>query len=378
MLRWVFLVVAVVFLTAAATLVSQFLPESEDTSKVAVVEVTGPQPKIVIEGDLEYNFGKMPRFDKASHTWTVKNDGEKPLEVRQHGKTTCSCTAAKLDHGQKTAFDENQKVTMVLQPGESNTIDLEWNTEKDLGENYSQGATFATNDPRKLTFKLTVYGKVYPPVEIYPPQAIQLPRMNNEQTYRAGFAVFSKERPDLKLAKVTSSRPGLIVAEFKPMTAEDAKRLKIEKGYMVTVVIKPGMPLGDFHDELVIVTDHPKQPEVKVTVGGHVDGPISVTPPGLRLRDVVSREGASRDLFLVVRGGKETKFDVLTKPEQLEISIVRDDTATLKGRYRMTVKVPPGTAGGEIGGDIVLKTDHPMAKELKIPVSILIARSATG
>ena len=84
----------------------------------------------------------------------------------------------------------------------------------------------------------------------------------------ARIAVYSQERPDLKVTKVTSSKPGLIVAEAKPMTAEEAKQLKIEKGYLVFVELKPGMPLGNFHEELVVHTDHPKQPEVKVSVGG--------------------------------------------------------------------------------------------------------------
>ena len=43
-----------------------------------------------------------------------------------------------------------------------------------------------------------------------------------------------------------------------------------------------------------------------------------------------------------------------------------------KGRYRMTVKVPPGVAPGKIMDEIVLKTDHPKATELKIPVDVLI------
>lgn len=378
MLRWVILVVAVVFLTAAATLVVQYVPDAEEAAKVAVAEVTGPQPRVVVEGDLIYDFGKMSRFDKASHTWTVKNTGEAPLEVWQDGKTTCSCTAAKLDHGQKTEFDENKKTTMVIQPGESKTIDLEWHTEKDLGENYSQGATFGTNDPRQKTFNLSVKGKVYPPVVVFPPQMIQFPRMSNDEPHRQRFAVFSKERPDLKVPKVTSSRPGLIVAEVRPMTPEEVKPLKIEKGQMVTVEIKPGMPLGDFHDELIVHTDHPKQPEVKISVGGHVDGPISVSPPGLRLRDVVSREGVSRDLSLVVRGGKETHIEVAEKPEKLDVSIAPAGTGASKGRYKMTVKVPPGTAAGEVAGNIVLKTDHPLASEVKIPVSILISRTGPG
>jgi hypothetical protein len=373
MLRWVILVVVVVALTAAATIVVQYLPDSEDARKVPVVEVTGPQPKIVIEGDLDYEFGKMAKFEKAKHGWVVKNEGEVPLEIRQYGSTTCSCTVA------KPGLDEKkQPVTMVIQPGGSDTVELSWHTEKDLGENYSQGAKFETNDPRKPIIQLSVKGKVYPAVEIVPPQMIQFPRISNEEAHGARFFIYSKERPDLKVLKFTISRPDQIVAAAQPMTPEEAKQLKVEKGYKVTVEVKPGMPLGGFQDTLVVHTDHPKQPDVNISIGGFVFGPISVTPERVRMTDVVGGEGASRDLILVVRGGKETHFEVAEKPAKVDVSVERDDTATLKGRYRLTVKVPPGTAAGDVHGEIVLKTDHPMAKELKIPVSILISRSRTG
>ncbi len=92
----------------------------------------------------------------------------------------------------------------------------------------------------------------------------------------------------------------------------------------------------------------------------------------------MSRQGATRDLILVVRGGKETQFDVVEKPEKVDVAIARADTATVKGRYRLTITVPPGTPAGEVAGNIVLKTDHPMASQLKIPVSILISRSGSA
>ena len=81
------------------------------------------------------------------------------------------------------------------------------------------------------------------------------------------------------------------------MTPEEAKPLKVDKGYIVTVTVKPGMPVGDFHEELVIQTDHPKQPEIKITVGGNTFGPISVTPERVRMIDVVEPQGgvARRD-----------------------------------------------------------------------------------
>lgn len=377
MLRWVILVVGVVFLTGAATVLLQYLPDTEDAPKVPVVgpEIKGPQPRIEIEGDLTYDFGKMAKHEKASRSWVVKNTGDAPLEIWLRGNTTCSCTVSKPG---KTPSGESEK--LVIAPGRSDKIDLNWHTDKDLGEDYSQGGTFETNDPRKPEFMLTVKGKVYPPVVVYPPEMVQFPLISNEQPSSTRLAVYSKERPDLKVTGVTSSRPGLIVGEARPMTADEAKTLKIDKGYLVNVTVKPGLPVGDFHEELVIRTDHPKQPEVKVSVGGKTFGPISTTPERVRLTNVVSRQGATKDVMIVVSGDKEkgTHFEVTKKPQQLEVAIARDDKPNARNRYRMTITVPPGAASGTVSGEIVLKTDDPRASEVKIPVSILISRSGPG
>jgi len=128
MLRWVILVVAVVVLTGAATLVVQILPDSQDAPKVPVVEkeITGPQPKCEVVGDLTYDFGKMARHDRSSHSWVVKNTGEAPLEIFLVGNTTCSCTVS------KPGKDANGKMeTLVIPPGKSDTIDLNWHTDKE-------------------------------------------------------------------------------------------------------------------------------------------------------------------------------------------------------------------------------------------------------
>jgi hypothetical protein len=373
MLRWVILVVAVVALTAVATVAVPYLTDPGDARKVPVVEVNGPQPKLVLEAASEFDFGKMARFDKATHGWLVKNEGEIPLEIWQHGQTTCSCTVA------KPGLDEKKNpVKMVIAPGKSDTVELGWHTDKDLGKDYSQGATFGTNDPRQPFIKLTVKGKVYPSVEIVPPQMIQFPRISSEEPHRARFLVFSQERPELKVLKVETSKPDLIVGQAQPMTSEEAAMVKVTKGYRVDIEVKPGMPLGNFHEELVVHTDHPKQPEVKVSVGGFVFGPISVTPERVRMTGVVGAEGATRELLLVVSKGKETHFEVAQKPEKLEVAIAQDDHSKVKGRYRLTVTVPKGTAPGDVEGEIVLRTDHPRAKEVKIPVSILISRSRVG
>ena len=45
--------------------------------------------------------------------------------------------------------------------------------------------------------------------------------------------------------------------------------------------------------------------------------------------------------MILVRGGRPTKFEVAYHPEKVDVKIVPDDTPTQKGRYKMTVTVPP-------------------------------------
>jgi hypothetical protein len=368
MLRWIILGVAVVVLTALATLAVAFLPDPEAGTLVPAKTTTGPQPKLELDQEPIYQFGKMSQHAQGKHTWTIKNVGEADLELWMEGKPTCSCTIAKLENGQKA----------VVPPGGSTAIELEWNTKDFERDNYSQGATFGTNDASRPTFHLTVAGKVAPAVVVYPAPTIPFQTISNEDSHQARIAVFSPDRPKLKLTKLASSKPGLIVADFTPMTPEEAKQLKAEAGYRVNVVIKPGMPQGAFTEELVIQTDHPHRPEVKMSLTGNMLGPISVVPEGLRLPDVSGLKGAQRDLTLLVRGRPDTHFEVAHAPAKLQVDIARDDTPTLPGRYRMTVTVPPGTPSGWIKDSIILKTDHPRSSEVKIPVNIRVSRAGAG
>jgi hypothetical protein len=128
----------------------------------------------------------------------------------------------------------------------------------------------------------------------------------------------------------------------------------------------------------VILTDHPKQAEVRVPITGKVTGPISAAPERLRMPNVNNRDGASSVVTLMVLGGRPVHFEVTHAPAKVKASIAQDDTPTLKGRYRLTVKVPPGTPPGPIIDRIVLKTDHPKLEKIEIPVTIYVSRGGAG
>src|SRR5215471_3119449 len=60
----------------------------------------------------EYDFGAMERDSYKSHTFTIRNDGQSPLNLIK-GESTCRCTTFELE---KTD----------LQPGESTNVKIEW------------------------------------------------------------------------------------------------------------------------------------------------------------------------------------------------------------------------------------------------------------
>ena len=370
MLRWIALAGVVVIIVAGATFVSLNATIREPAA-LPVVTPTGPAAKVEIPEPLIYEFGAMPQLSTGTHAWLFKNVGDADLEL-WFESSTCSCTVAKL----KSA-DGEKKEKLVVKPKDSIPIDLEWQT-KMFHDEYTKGATIGTNDPTRPSVSIGVKGKVHPPVVVFPNEMINFASVSNEEKHTAAIAVFSVDRPQTKVTKVTTSRPDFLVARSEPLTATECEQLKVKAGYNVFVEMKSGMPLGRFHEELVIETDHPKKSEIKMSIGGSVNGPITVIPERLTMPTVSSGQGASRDMTLLVRGDTPTKFEVAYRPDKLDVKIQPDFTPTQKGRYKMTVTVHKGTTAGPVDGDIILKTDNPKVTEMKIPVSILISNSPAG
>jgi Protein of unknown function (DUF1573) len=366
MIRWISLACALIVLTGAATFVYQTLPDAvqEPTIELHGRKTDGPPPRLELVGERIYHFGSMAMETKGSHTWEFKNTGEGPLEVWLE-ETSCSCTVATF----KDDTGESKRVTVA--PGRSTPIEVSW--EGHRWGRFGQMAMLGTNDPDNGAVTLSIAGTMIAPVEVQPSETIAFSEIFNEESHRVSLAIVSADLPNLKLTRIVTSRPDLIAIQARPMTAAELERAKVKSGYDLTVEIKPGMPLGRFTEDLMIDTNHPRRPGMKLTIAGTAIGPIRVVPDRLQLINVASHKGVSKDLALIVRGDRETHFEVASKPEGVEVSITRDETPGAKGRYRLTATVPPGAPAGVLSQPIVLKTDNPKAAEMKIPVSIIVS-----
>lgn len=371
MLRWILLAVTVVVIASVATVAVQLIPAStSDRGPLfpasSTAKATGPKPKAVLFEPTTFEFGTLPQRTTGKHSWKVENKGKGPLELWMIS-STCSCTLAKFKNGERA----------IVPPGETTEIDLEYETRENNG-GYEKGAEIGTNDPDLQSFSLHVRGRVFPAVMAYPGNAINFSDISNDSDDHVGYvALYSKDRPDLKVVKASTSNPEQVTAEWSELPPEECKQLTIEKGIKVTIRVKSGLPLGNFREEVVVTTDHPVQPEVRLPVAGRMTGPITTSPVVLRMHQVNGKTGGRERITVAVRNSRETKFEVVKVPEGLQVEVgPLESSGGRKGRYAISVIVPPGTPAKEIEGEIVIKTDHPKADKVIIPISIWIQNAS--
>ena len=378
MKRWIALIVLVIGLSAATAFMTQVGTNSEAGPTVQPVNsAKGPQPKVEFAAPLIFDFGTMSQHRQNSHVWELKNVGEADLQIWLE-ESTCSCTIAKLKLPATTEGTERgPKPRVTVKPNESTPISVDWDT-KAFSNPYSQSVTIGTTDPAKQIFTLTVKGAVYPPVQVHPPDFISLPAISNEEPFHTAIAVYSMDMGNMKVTKVSTGRPDLFKPTAVPMSEPERKQLHVPAGgYRVDLEIKPGLPLGQFAETLVIETDHPLLKEIQVAIRGYATGPIAIVPAKLSLR-ANGTVGGTTSMSVNVRGGEDVIFTVLQKPgENVEVSVTPYGD-NQKGRYRLTVTVPPGTPPGRMDKDLILHTTHPRASEIKIPADIIVTNSSSG
>lgn len=376
MKRWLALAGLVVAISAAAAWITQSISAGGDTSgtlpfpskPIGEREMAGPPPTVVLDGETVFNFGIMSQQDVGTRDFVIGNEGPGDL-ILTGTQPSCSCTVGNLNPGE----------SVTVKPGGQFTISIRWET-RDFTGRYEKYAIIETNDPQRPQLLFTAKGEVQPDLITLPEgTSIDFRRVTNDKPQRHSMIVASPSRPEMELTSLSTSRPDLIHLSHRPLDKDELAKLKLTGAHEVMIEVQPSKELGPFLEEVVIQTDHPKRSELRLSVSGTISGPISITPPMIRMRDVIGSRGDSTSALVWVRGQSETAFEVVRKPEALSVEIVpAEETGDAKGAsaagraYRLTVSVRPGASPGVVQTPIVLKTDHPEAGELAIPVEVRI------
>jgi hypothetical protein len=94
-----------------------------------------------------YDFGVLPQGSTTTHTFSVKNVGNKPLKI-ESVKTTCGCTVA-------------SPLNSLIAPGELGQIQVTFDSKGKMGD-ISRQIRVETNDPNHPMNLLTIGGTVTP------------------------------------------------------------------------------------------------------------------------------------------------------------------------------------------------------------------------
>jgi hypothetical protein len=374
MLRWFLIAILAAGITMAIIIAPQMLskPANKATDDLKfptkTADQNGPSPIATVDHEPLHAFEPMPQNAEGKHVWKISNTGKSDMELTK-GPSTCSCTIANF---------KNDESKLVLKPGESTEIELKWETRQNNGE-FKKSASVLTNDPLKPSVEFVVQGIVRPAVMVQPQdRVLNFSNASNDKPIEAIVAVYSSDKADMKIVSVTNSKPAFIETKISPLAPAEKTQLSQKEnvyGHKITVQIKPGMPVGLFSEEMSVKTDHPRQEEIKFILTGKMTGPISCFPEVLRLSQVSADKGGFIQATLIVRDKKAVKFEVVEEPKPVKVTIVPADDAKgaeSSGRYRLTLTIPPGSKPGALEGIVVLKTDHPLAKEVKIPVTAVI------
>lgn len=107
-----------------------------------------PAPRIEVDQEV-FDFGKINRGDKVSHTFKVKNAGNADLFIKRV-RSSCECTVVK-------------EFTKTLKPNEITEIKVTFDT-KNYRKQVSKYVYIESNDPETPNKRLTITGEIELPL----------------------------------------------------------------------------------------------------------------------------------------------------------------------------------------------------------------------
>ncbi len=320
------------------------------TSPAAPAAAPAAGPKIVATDSMK-DVGKVAKGEKIKLDFEVKNQGTAELVI-QEVRPSCGCTVASFD----------SKVA----PGASGKIHVEVDT-VDFAGPIAKTITVLSNDAGTPRLTLTVKAKVEPQIDVFPGYARYIYVQDHEPGALKQW-VWSDSYEDFKVLGVTSPYK-FIQATFHEAKPEE-RRAEVPaawKQWIVETTIEPNAEVGALREFLVVKTNHPKQPEVRIPITGFVRPVMSVTPYVADFGSLQMNE-SGRDLSLVLVNFGDPAIEV-----KKVTTAVPGVEATIKPieagrRYEIKLALTPKMPKGKIDGVVKIETTSTKTPIVEVPL----------
>jgi hypothetical protein len=191
-----------------------------------------------------FDFGERPETDTVEHVFTLRSEGDRPLEILEV-RVTCGCTTGRVSE-------------RILNPGGEAQVQATFKLKGRSGPQ-RQRLHVRSNDPEHREMILTLIGRVQSDLSFKPPMVFfgQLVPESRQSRF-ADLAVQSNR--SVRVLQVSCPAP------WVEATREDApggaERIRLRT--------RPPLPLGLLHTTVEIRTDAPDFPVLRLPVGAYV------------------------------------------------------------------------------------------------------------
>jgi hypothetical protein len=350
-------------------------PSSPAASTVA----RSQSPQVLVD-ERNFDFGLVERKSKVRHTFKFTNIGEGTLTLTAGGTTCSMCTVSKLS---KTR----------LAHGETADVTIEYDSTNSRPE-FRQSATIRTNDSEQPQVELNIFGSVVSRYQVVPDHLV-FSKISVNETKTAEVKIYSSLSYDVRVIKHEFSVPDtapFFEVQSRPIPNDELPdKPDVTSGCLLTVTIKPGLPLGPIRQTIRLELNTPDEEPLEIPIEAVVDSDISIVGgkgwhaevATLSMGAIRGAEGATRQLKILVRG--PDRHGVKVYPVKIDppwLKVVTGETSELNkdvDQIPLTIEIPSGTSavnhlGSEQGklAEIMFETTHPQVKHMRMYLQFIV------
>jgi hypothetical protein len=320
-----------------------------------------PQPAPHAQGDPvlkmsadEWKFGEVWYGEMPTYDLTLTNTGDKPINITRV-RGSCSCTVPALKKN-------------VLEPGESTTVKVTFNSMKKQGV-VTSTVTVESDDPIRPVQTFRLSGTVKRVIEMSPISGLRFLETKQDVTLSGDITLTNMYTGEFK-PEVQSTGSEFFKAEVK--------EVKPNKEYQVHVESVGELPWGPTRAIITLDTGMERMPKVQIPVTANIRARVSIAPAVVYVPK--TQKTPSKRNVRVMYYGKED-FEVTGAESNTESAVVevkpKSQLRTLPGvaavsasiQVPIVIHVPAGNEIPDDGIEIAVHTTDPEFKDLQVLVT---------
>ncbi len=349
------------------------------SSSTASAAARSRSPQVLVD-ERNFDFGKVERKSKVRHTFKFTNVGGGTLTLKAVGTTCTMCTVSEVSKNR-------------LAHGETADVTIEYDSSYSRPQ-FHQSATILTNDAEQERVELNIFGSITSRYQVVP-DSLVFSKISVNETKRAEIKIYAFLTDNVQVVKhelTDAESAPFFEVQTAPIPKDQlAENPDVKSGCLVTVTVKPGLPLGPIRQTIRLELNTPGEEPFEIPIQATVDSDISIVGGGgwnadaskLNIGSVRSALGATRQLKILLRGPE--RHGVKVHPVKVDpawLKVTTGQTSSLTkdvDQIPLTIEIPRGTpAVNHLGSDqgkyaeIMFETTHPQVKHMRMYLQFIV------